>query len=129
MSSPYNRLWTKTAYRNVPNLGETNGQGDDAVAHVKIFSIRSQQRWYVIEYDPETGRAFCLVTDLITGDSELGYSAIREVNPGDYEPEDRGGVMQCVNDDSRVPPFERDSSFKPKTVGEIKEKLAAGFAT
>ena len=58
----YNKLWTKTAFKKVPGIGETDGQGDKALAHVKLFSPRTGQRWYVIEYDPENGRAFCLHT-------------------------------------------------------------------
>lgn len=122
--SPYNKLWTKTAFAKVPNLYATEETPvDQKVAHVKIFSIRSDQRWYVLEYDPETGKAFCLHT--ANGDSSLGYSIIND--PGDnWEGED----MQAINNrNARIlPPFERCSHFTPMTVGEIKAKLAQGVA-
>lgn len=111
--SPYNRLWTKTAFAKVPEIGAQDGKGDEAVAYVKIFSIRSDQRWYVLEYDPVTGRAFCLQTQ--NGDASYGYSAIN----GDGW---NGESMQDTNDRMRLPPLERDSSFKPTKVSTIKEK-------
>ena len=120
--SPYNKLWTKTAFKSVPALYAQDGKGDAAIARVKLSCIRNDMRWYVLEYDPETGRAFCLVTN--QGEAELGYSAINEVNPGDWGGED----MMSLNNRSMVPPFERDSSFTEATVGEIKAKLAKGIA-
>ncbi len=120
--SPYNKLWTKTAYAKVPALYDQEKLGDKAVARVKLFCINNDMRWYVLEFDPENGRAFCLVTQ--NGEAELGYSAINEVNPGDWEGED----MMSLNNRSMVPPYERDSSFKEATVGEIKAKLAKGLA-
>lgn len=125
--SPYNKLWTKTAFAKVPAIGAQDGKGDDAIAHVKIFARSG--RWYVLEYDPETGNAFCLHQNS-HGDVSFGYSAICEVNPGDWSGED----MQSQNDHFRVngyrmPPFERDSSFgrtKGWTVAEIKASFERG---
>ncbi len=111
--SPYNKLWTKTAFAKVPALYATEDvPADEKIAHVKIFSIGDDQRWYVLEYDPETGTAFCLHWN--RGESELGYSSIEE--------------MQSLNNRPRImPPFERDSSFgrsgKGWTVAEIKASL------
>lgn len=123
--SPYNKLFTKTAFAQVPGIGGQDGLGDEAVAHVKICCIKTGTRWYVFEYDRETGRAYCWCkrTD---GDGSFGFSVINEVNPGDYAPEDRGGIMQCVNDRSRVPPFERESHFSPITIAKIREKFDNG---
>lgn len=126
--SPYNKLWTKTAFAKVPAIGSQDGKGDNAVAHVKIFALSG--RWYVLEYDPETGRAFCLHQNT-NGDVSIGYSPINEVNPGDWDGED----MQSQNNQwkekgYRFPPFERDSSFgrsgKGWTVAEIKASIERG---
>lgn len=125
--SPYNKLWTKTAFKNVPGIGEQEELGDEAVAHVKICCIRTGTRWYVFEYDKETGQAYCWCkrTD---SEGSFGHSVINEVRPGDYEVEDRDGIMQWVNDSMRFPPFERESHFSPITIAKIREKFAQGMA-
>ena len=126
MASPYNKLWTKTAFANVPGIGEQDGLGDEAVAHVKICCIRTGTRWYVFEYDKETGRAYCWCKTN-GGDGSFGYSVINEVHPGDYDVEDRGGIMQWVNDmQPKHPPYERESHFPPITIAKIREKFKAG---
>ena len=127
MASPYNKLWTKTSFAKVPGIGEQDGLGDEAVAHVKICCIRTGTRWYIFEYDKETGRAYCWCKRP-GDDGSFGYTAIREVNPGDYLSEDRGGVLQCVNDSMRFPPYERESHFSPITIAKIREKFANGLA-
>lgn len=93
-----NQLWNKTAFAKVPHLyGTENTQKDQTFALVKILSILSDHRHYVIEYDPEEGRAFVLTTN---GDvCELGYISIPE--------------LQELNDNFRLhgfrcPPFERE---------------------
>jgi hypothetical protein len=120
--SPYNKLHTKTAFAKVPALYATEKiPADEKIAHVKIFCITDDQRWYVLEYDPETGKAFCLHTNL--GDSSLGYSIIND--PGNnWEGED----MQALNNRRArsLPPFERDAHFSPTSVADIKANLAQG---
>ena len=118
--SPYNKLWTKTAFQNVPNIGEAEG---DPICYVKFFSPLTGWRWYVTEYDPSTGRACGLVQGFET---EYGDFIINEVNPGDWEGED----MQSQNDNFRgryrCPPFERDAHFKPTLLSVVQEKLNTG---
>jgi len=93
-----NKLVTKTAFRKVPALYATEHTPEnEKVALVKIFSIVSDHRHYVIEYDPTEGRAFVLTTN---GDvCEFGYISIPE--------------LQEMNDNFRkhgfrCPPFERE---------------------
>ena len=99
-----NKLVTKTAFAKVPALYATEKvPADKKVARVKIFSIRSDHRHYVIEYNPETGIAFVLTTN---GDvCEFGYVHIPE--------------LQEMNDNFRkhgfrCPPFEREMHGTPK---------------
>jgi len=119
----YNKLWTKTAFKKVPEMKAQDGKGDEAIAHVKLFSPMNGWRWYVTEYDPETGEAFGLVQG---HEIELGTFAVREVNPDDWGGED----MQSQNDNFRgkyrFPPFERDAHFTPTTIGKIRESLEVG---
>ncbi|MHA2279716.1 MAG: hypothetical protein ACXAC5_02315 [Promethearchaeota archaeon] len=113
-----NRLYTKTAFKRVPGLRATEHQGDDAVAFVKIFSITSDHRHYILEYDPETGHAYVLTTNLEV--IEFGYICLRE--------------FQELNDNFRrrgfsVPPYERELHGTPRDgyrVGRIKELHALG---
>jgi hypothetical protein len=119
--SPYNKLWTKTAFEKVPAYGSTSEQADP-IAHVKLFCKLNGWRWFITEYDKKTGRAFGLVQGFST---EAGDFIINEVNPGDWEGED----MQSQNNNFRgrypMPPFERDSSFKPTPLSVIRAKLEA----
>lgn len=99
-----NKLWTKTAFAKIPALYATEHTPEDKkVALVKIFSIASDHRHYVIEYDPTEGRAFVLTTN---GDvCEFGYISIPE--------------LQEINDNFRshrlrCPPFEREIYGTPR---------------
>jgi hypothetical protein len=113
-----NTLFTKTAFAKVPQLRATEKQGFEAVAHVLIFSIRSDHRHYILEYDPETGEAFVLTTNEDV--CEYGYISIPE--------------LQATNDNFRqkgfaCPPFEREIHGTPRggyKVGRIKELHAEG---
>lgn len=93
-----NKLWSKTAFAKIPALYATEHTPEHKKrALVKIFSIRSDHRHYVIEYDPKEGRAFCLTTNREV--CEFGYVSIPE--------------LQELNDNFRehgfpCPPFERE---------------------
>jgi len=119
-----NVLWTKTAFAKVPKIMSQDGKGENAVAYVKLFSPLSGWRWYITEYDTETGEAFGLVQG---SEVELGNFAIKEVNVGDWGGQD----MQSHNDNFRkhryrMPPFERDLHFKPTTIGKIRKTIEVG---
>lgn len=118
-----NKLFTKTAFAKVPALYATeNVKAENKVAFVKIFSILSDHRHYVIEYDPETGEAFVLTTNQDV--CELGYISIPE--------------MQNMNDNFRaadpnrpgrprarwiMPPWERElhASTEGYSIASVQE--------
>ena len=113
-----NKLWTKTAFAKVPALYATDGK-TDKVAPVKIFANFTDHRYYIIEYNPETGIAFCLVTNLEV--CELEYLDIRE--------------LQELNDNFRAhgfvcPPFQRELHGTPRDgykIAEIQAEHARSF--
>lgn len=115
-----NTLVTKTAFANVPLMRAQEGKGDEAIAYVKIFSPLTGWRYYVTEYDHETGEAFGLVEG---NEIELGTFALS----GDGWD---GESMQDQNDNFegkyRCPPFERDLHFTPTTIGKIRACLERG---
>jgi len=119
-----NKLWTKTAFKKVPGLREQENKGDDAIAHVKLFCPQNGWRWYITEYDPETGEAFGLVQG---HEVELGTFAVN--NPLGEDGWD-GEDMQSQNNNWRgrylYPPFERDMWFRPMTLREVKESIKNG---
>ena len=113
-----NKLFTKTAFRKVPKLYATGTvPADKKVALVKIFSIRSDHRHYVIEYDPKTGLAFCLTTN---GDvCEFGFVSITE-------------ELQEINDNFRqhgfrCPPFEREMHGPSYNIAKVQEAHSRTF--
>lgn len=118
------KLWTKTAFQNVPPLYGQDTKGDDAIVYVKIFCTNGW-RWYVTEYDPDTGRAF----GLVQGDeTELGYFML---NGGIHNGVACMGMVeddafQAINNTSFFPPFERDLNFKPTTLDKVKESIESG---
>ncbi len=89
-----NTLWTKTAFSKVPAPYATEGTpADQVVARVKIFGNLSDHRHYIIDYDPETGLAFCLTTNQEV--CEFGYISLPELqemndNFRQEDPERRG---------------------------------------
>ena len=60
----------------IPALYTTDGQGDDAIAHIKLFTPDSSWTWYLTEYDRDEGLCFGLVIGLET---ELGYFSLDEL--------------------------------------------------
>jgi len=117
-----NRLYTKTAFRKVPNLGAQEKNGEDAIAYVKLFCPQNGWRYYITEFDPKTGEAFGLVQGF---EVELGAIA---VGLGDDQYD--GESMQDQNKNWRgkypYPPFERDIWWTPKTIGEIRQRIENG---
>ena len=98
-------LLTKANKRKLPALGTTDGQGDEAVAQVKFFSIASPHRWFATEYDPETGQFFGLVTG---GEvDELGYFSLEELKSAKWH---------------GIPAVERDRNYRPQTLAEVRKE-------
>ena len=100
--------------RNIPveNLigGPAFRSSDAVVARVKLFSPYNGWRWYITEWDPETGLCFGLVEGFET---ELGYFDLTELS----EVTVFGGV----------PAVERDLYWQPQTLGEIRRE-SSGMA-
>lgn len=127
--APANTLVTKTAFKKVPKLYAQDGKGDDAIVFAKVFSPQSGWRWYITEYDPETGKAFGLVAG---HEVELGYFVLNDPSdPADPETGYDGEDMQSHNNHFRkhgyrFPPYERDLHFTPTSLGWVRERLKQG---
>ena len=70
------KLLTKENLKNLPALGSTDGQGDQAVVQVKFFTPWDRGTWYATEYDPETRTFFGLVDGF---EKEYGYFSLDEL--------------------------------------------------
>ena len=99
------KLMTKELGDTIPAIGANENVDDyDAVlAPAKLFSPYTGWRWYITEWDRETGLCFGLVEGFET---ELGYFDLTELAEATVF--------------GRVPAVERDLYWKPKTLGEIK---------
>ena len=106
------RLLTKELGNTIPPLYANDGadDADAVVARVKLFSPYNGWRWYITEWDAETGLCFGLVEGFET---ELGYFDLTELS----EVTVFGGV----------PAVERDLYWEPMTLGEIRRQ-ASGIA-
>ena len=106
------KLMTKELADTIPALYANDGADDpDAVvAGVKLFSPYTGWRWYITEWDAETGTCFGLVEGFET---ELGYFDLAELSE--------------VTVFGSVPAVERDLYWAPQTLGEIRRqsRLAA----
>jgi len=79
---------------------------DDPLCYIKLFTPDSSWSWYVIEIDEAGELCFGYVVGL---ESELGYFTISEIA------EVRGALDL---------PVERDSSFTPTLLSEVKRNLS-----
>ena len=106
------KLMTKELADTIPPLYANDGTDDpDAVvAKAKLFSPYNGWRWYVTEWDAETGLCFGLVEGFET---ELGYFDLTELSE--------------VTVFGNVPAVERDLYWEPQTLGQIRgrSRLAA----
>jgi hypothetical protein len=90
------------ASANLPALGSTDGQGDDVLARIKLFTPDSSWTWYLTEYDADDDVAFGLVNG---HEEELGYVSIAELRAA------RGPLGLRV---------ERDIYWTPKPLKECR---------
>ena len=100
-------LMTKEQGEKIPALyaNENVPHYDDVLAVAKLFSPYTGWRWFITEFDAETGLCFGLVEGF---ESEIGYFDLTEL----AEVTVLGGV----------PAVERDLYWQPKTIGEIRRQ-------
>lgn len=60
----------------MPALYANEGQGDEAIVHVKLFTPWTNWTWYASEYDPEQRLFFGVV---VGHERELGYFSLDEL--------------------------------------------------
>ena len=101
------KLMTKEIGDTIPALyaNENVEDQDSVVAFAKLFSPYNGWRWFITEWDRESGLCFGLVQGF---EVELGYFDLTELS----EVTVFGGV----------PAVERDLHWKPKTLGEIRRE-------
>lgn len=102
------KLLTKAIRESLPALGGQEALGDDAIVRVKFFDPCGSWTWYVTEFDGED-TMFGLVDGF---ELELGYISL--------------GELQSIKGPLGIG-IERDMHWKPRTLREVREKLAAGI--
>jgi len=90
-----------------PALYSQEGQGDDALVHVKLFDPSGSWTWFITEFDEKEHVAFGLVDG---HNAEVGYIDLNEL----ANVAGRGGIG-----------IEIDMHFKPQTLKACRESLAA----
>ena len=100
------KLMTKELGEKIPALyaNEDVEDYDSVLAHVKLFSPYTGWRWYITEWDRQTGLCFGLIEG---HDTELGFFDLTELAEATVF--------------GRVPAVERDLHWKPTTLGEIRK--------
>ncbi len=103
------KLMTVELGKNIPALRANENAADPnaVLAPAKLFSPYNGWRWYITEWDAETGLCFGLVEGFET---ELGYFDLMEL----AETTVFGGI----------PAIERDLYWTPKTLGEIRRRAS-----
>ena len=98
------QLMTRTLAAQIPALGANDNVADpgELLVPAKLFSPYTGWRWYITEWDGQTGRCFGLVQGFET---ELGSFDLTELA--------EATVLGAV------PAVERDLYWTPKTLGEI----------
>ena len=104
------KLMTKELGETIPAIRSTaNAEDNDAVlARAKLFCPYNGWRWYITEWDVETGLCFGLVEGFET---EVGYFELTELAEATVF--------------GSVPAVERDLYWKPTTIGEIRKQSMA----
>ena len=99
------KLMTKELGETIPALyaNENAADYDTVLAPAKLFCPYNGWRWYITEWEAETGLCFGLVEGFET---ELGYFSLDEL------------AAATVLDG--VPAVERDLYWEPRTLGEIR---------
>jgi hypothetical protein len=69
-------LLPKEIADQLPPLYSQEGQGDEAIAHVKFFTPWTSWTWYVSEYDPTERLCFGVV---VGHEREFGYFSVAEL--------------------------------------------------
>ena len=100
-------LMTKELGDAIPALyaNEHVSDFDDVLAPAKLFSPYTGWRWFITEWNPETGTCFGLVEGF---EMEIGYFDLTELA--------EATVL------GSVPAVERDLYWQPKTIGEIRRQ-------
>ena len=98
------KLMTKELGDKIPTIGanEDADDYDDVLAQIKLFSPYTGWRWYVTEWDAETGLCFGLVEGFETEIGCFDLTELAETTVFGY-----------------VPAVERDLYWELKTIGEI----------
>ena len=106
------KLMTQELGEKIPALraNENTADPDDVLAPAKLFCPYNGWRWYITEWNPQTGECFGLVEGYET---EWGYFDLTEL----------AGVTVLGG----VPAIERDLYWEPTTIGEIRRQ-ASGIA-
>ena len=101
------KLMTKEVGDSIPTIGanEDVEDHDSVLAPAKLFSPYTGWRWYITEWDAESGLCFGLVEGFET---EFGYFNLTE--------------LAEVNVLGSVPAVERDLFWQPKSIGEIRKR-------
>ena len=69
-------LLTKAIEAQIPELGATDGQGNDAIIYAKYFTPDSNWTWYATEYNAEDRLFYGFVDGL---EKEFGYFSLDEL--------------------------------------------------
>ena len=103
------KLMTVELGENIPALraNENAADPDAVLAPAKLFSPYNGWRWYITEWDAETGTCFGLVEGFET---EWGYFDLTE--------------LAETTVFGSVPAIERDLYWTPKTIGEIRRETS-----
>ena len=96
-------LLPKGLQATIPALYAQENEGDKAIVHFKLFLATFT--WFITEFNPETGIMFGFTISHMEPDGELGYISLDELQ------ELKAPMGNAV---------ERDISFKPTPLGEIK---------
>jgi hypothetical protein len=96
------KLIPKSMLEAIPNLYETEDV-KDPICHIKLFTPDSNWTWYIIEISKDDNNT-CFGY-VVGHEAELGYFSLSEIE------EVRGSLGLAV---------ERDTSFTPKPLSEVK---------
>lgn len=109
------KLLTAEIRKALPAIGTTDGQGMDAIAHLKLFCPYGRMTLYVTEFDGDDQFYGYMVSPLGPDCDEWGYSSyqeLAEMNRGG------GAGWEPADGTNGLPLIERDCFWTPTSIKE-----------
>ena len=94
----------------IPRHVATSADPEDAIVHVKLFSLFSNERWFIIDVDPRSHFAYGLVQSKGAKPVHFNLDQLAAAHLT---------LAEGTEEQSRIPVIERDLHWTPRNVRQV----------